>query len=103
MHGVYPLSFSSSENAASSIMVIALVGHSSAQIPHPLQYSRSIIGGIVRVMTISGQKSQHMKQASAFLLQGMQRLLSNTGRSTRQEPVLPPSPAPGSLWEVFLL
>jgi hypothetical protein len=83
-------------------MVLALVGHSSAQMPHPLQYSKSTTGGIVRDMTISGQKSQHMKQASAFLLQGMQRLVFNTGRSTLQEPVLPPSPGPCSLWEVFL-
>jgi hypothetical protein len=55
-------------------MVMALVGHSSAQMPHPLQYSRLIAGGMVREMTISGQNSQHMKQASLFLLQGIQRL-----------------------------
>jgi hypothetical protein len=101
MHGVYSLS--SSENAASSTMVMALVGHSSAQMPHPLQYSRSIFGGIVLEMTTSGQNNQQMKQASAFLLQGMQRLVFNTGRSTLHDPVLPPSPGPGSLWEVFLL
>jgi hypothetical protein len=53
---------------------MALVGHSSAQIPHPLQYSRSNFGGIVRETTMSGQNSQQMKQASLFLLQGMHRL-----------------------------
>jgi hypothetical protein len=73
---------------------MALVGHSSAQMPHPLQYSRLIAGGIVREMTTSGQNSQHMKQASVFLLQGMQRLVFNTGRSTLHDPVLPPSPGP---------
>jgi hypothetical protein len=93
MHGVYSLSLSS-ENPASSIIVMALVGHSSAQMPHPLQYSRLIVGGIVREMTTSGQNSQHMKQASVFLLQGMQRLVFNTGRSTLHDPVLPPSPGP---------
>ena len=41
MHGGYSLSFSSSENLASSTIVMALVGHSSAQMPQPLQYSRS--------------------------------------------------------------
>jgi hypothetical protein len=96
-------SLSSSENAASSTMVMALVGHSSAQMPHPLQYSRLIVGGIVREMTISGQNSQQMKQASLFLLQGIQRLWSKTGRSTLHDPVFPPSPGPLSLWEVFLL
>jgi hypothetical protein len=73
MHGGYSLSFSSSENLASSAIVMALVGHSSAQMPQPLQYSRSNRGGIVREMTISGQNSQQIKQASLFLLQGMQR------------------------------
>jgi hypothetical protein len=100
MHGGYSLS--SSENFASSTMVMALVGHSSAQIPQPLQYSRSTRGGIVREITISGQNSQQMKQASLFLLQGMQRLWSSTGRSTLHDPVLPPSPGPCSLCDVFL-
>jgi len=71
MHGGY--SFSSSENLASSTIVIALVGHSSAQMPHPLQYSRLKAGGMVREMTTSGQNSQQMKQDSLFLLQGVQR------------------------------
>jgi hypothetical protein len=78
-------------------MVMALVGHSSAQMPHPLQYSKSISGGIVREMTTSGQKSQQIKQASVLRLQGIQRLLFNTGRSTLHAPVLPPSPGPCSL------
>ena len=51
-------------------MVMALVGHSSAQMPHPLQYSRLIVGGIVREMTISGQNSQQMKQASVIPFAG---------------------------------
>jgi hypothetical protein len=72
MHGDY--SFSSSENLASSTIVIARVGHSSAQMPHPLQNSRLTVGGMVREMTISGQKSQQMKQDSLFLLHGVQRL-----------------------------
>jgi len=60
MHGVYSLSFSFSVKCASSTIVMALVGHSSAQMPQPLQYSRSNVGGIVLDMTISGQKSQQM-------------------------------------------
>ncbi len=83
-------------------MVMALVGHSSAQMPQPLQYSRLMVGGIVREITISGQNSQQMKQASLFLLQGMHRLSFKTGLSTRQEPVRPPSPGPCSLCDVFL-
>lgn len=82
-------------------MVIAFVGHSSAQMPQPLQYSKSITGGIVREITISGQNSQQIKQASLFLLQGMHRLWSMTGRSTRHDPVRPPSPGACSLCDVF--
>jgi hypothetical protein len=71
--------------------------------PQPLQYSRLIVGGMVREMTMSGQNSQQMKQASLPLLQGMQRFRSMTGRSTLHDPVLPPSPGPFSLCDVFLL
>jgi hypothetical protein len=39
-------------------MEIALVGHSSAHIPQPLQYSRSTVGWVVFDTTLSGQKSQ---------------------------------------------
>jgi hypothetical protein len=55
-------------------MVMALVGHSSAQMPQPLQYSKLTVGGIVREITTSGQNSQQIKHDSLFLLQGMQRL-----------------------------
>jgi len=74
MHDGYSLSFFPSENPASSAIVMALVGHSSAQMPQPLQYSILICGGMVREITTSGQKSQQIKQASLFLLQGIQRL-----------------------------
>jgi hypothetical protein len=83
----------------SSTIVIAPTGHSSAHISQPLQYSRSIVGGIVRVMTLSGQKSQQVKQAILFVFAGIHLSKSITGRLTRHEPVLPPSPGPGSLWD----
>ncbi len=56
-----------------------------------------MVGGMVLEITTSGQKSQHMKQASAFLLQGMHTFLLRTGLVTLHEPVLPPSPGPLSL------
>jgi len=77
--------------------VMDFVGHSSAQMPQPLQYSRFTFGGMVLEITTSGQNSQQIKQASLFLLQGIQRLGSCTGRSTRHDPVFPPSPGPDSL------
>jgi hypothetical protein len=76
-------------------MEIAPVGHSAAQMPQPLQYSRSTVGGIVRVITASGQYIQQMKQAWRLLLAGVHFSRSNTGFFTRQSPVLPASPTEG--------
>jgi hypothetical protein len=52
--------------------------------------------------TQSGQYSQQVKQAFLFCLAGIHLPKSMTGRRTRQEPVLPPSPGPGVLREIIL-
>jgi hypothetical protein len=58
-----------------------------------------MVGGMVLEITPSGQNSQQLKQAGLFRLAGMHFVRSMTGRLTRHEPVLPPSPGPGSLWD----
>ena len=58
---------------------------------------------MVREITQSGQYSQQMKQASVPRLAGVHLSRSMTGRWTRQEPVLPPSPGPDSLCDVLYL
>jgi hypothetical protein len=60
-----------------------------------------MVGGMVRVMTLSGQNSQQVKQAILSVFAGIHFSRSITGRLTRHEPVLPPSPGPGSLWDLW--
>jgi len=52
-------------------MVIAPVGQTSEQMPHPLQYSRFTFGGMVLEMTASGQNVQHLKHDGVLLLAGV--------------------------------
>jgi hypothetical protein len=55
---------------------------------------------MVLEITPSGQNSQQVKHAGLFRLAGMHFSRSMTGRLTRQDPVRPPSPGPGSLWDL---
>jgi hypothetical protein len=61
------------QSFSSSTILMALVGHSSAQMPHPLQYSKSISTGMERLTTASGQYSQQMKQDARLFLKGVHR------------------------------
>lgn len=83
-------------------MSMAPAGHSSAQMPQPLQYSRSMVGGMVLVTTQSGQYNQQLKQPFFLVLTGIHLSLSIIGRRTLHDPVLPPSPGPGLLRDIFL-
>jgi len=77
---------------STSSIVIAFTGHSSIQIPHPLQYSKSILGGIVRVITASGQNNQQLKHDNLPDFTGMHLSKLMTGFFELQVPVRPASP-----------
>ena len=74
---------------------MASTGHSSIQIPHPLQYVKSILGGIVLVITASGQYNQQLKQANFPDFAGMHTFKSIIGFNGDHVPVLPASPITG--------
>jgi hypothetical protein len=67
---------------------IAFFGHSFAQIPHPLQKSRSTSRS--SLIAASGQNMAQMPQA-------LHCSLSTTGLKTRQDPVFPEAPLIGLL------
>jgi len=82
---------------------MAEAGHISAQMPHPLQCSRSMTGPTPCAMHASGQYTQQIWHVTVPCRTARQRSATMTGRALRQSPVLPASPAAGRDIEISWL
>ena len=77
------------------------MGQTAAQMPQPLQYTRSMSGPTLRETHTSGQYTQQSWQVILPAFTARQASgATSTGRCERQPPVLPASPTLGVAMQI---